>query len=621
MPKPRSPLPPTVLTLKEARAAVRRLLDGEPGASDADRHAAETVIREWEIVWGQYESFVDCPGCGAGVHKAHAAAHVPTCSRHPSTVRLRAVSDALRIAPEICLAMGFRPTPPDSELLVAADEATRTRAPARYAMAPSSWETTAALKRLLDRDLRSSDRTGAAKAVDALSLTLAEWERAYHRETDPCPLCDGVFDLEDFPFHLSVCECHPANAIATRGQAMLGDCLGPEGAHELLRLVTERNDYRGGLHALWRACESYVHDMGWSGECAYSDKYTEAPWRAARERGEKLVGFEPSPAYVKRKPGELAAGWPPLGAPVAAALARVVAAQRPPGEPVASSSDVELLRGCGAELLVLAQRYGDSVACPCCRRSGISIFEAAQHVNGCLLRPAMVRTRALESELRVLGAVARVRRHDFAPAPVPSNAGPQLRLLWPRHDAEEARLAPSSYGLKFLREKIEKVEFLLDSTRRAQYPTIIESYGSEVEEALDKWQRYRSASQSPCPACDVAFDLADLPSHVARCTSHLERLTSSRMEAELTQLRGPKPNSFSELRTEVDRWRIALATLLDECNVFWNRMGDGDDGKSLARAELWPPFDAARAEAKVLLDSSPHSQPTDSVSSTRPRRS
>lgn len=296
------------VTIEGARAALSRLIEcsrlagRRPEPPDLD--VISRVSQEWKA-WSdsQRDAQVRCTACRAiEVRGVHASDHYPYCDQHPAYVRLRAVLDALDLAPSTCVALGARqpviPARPDQLASSLGLRAAKERPPRPYIA--SSHEVDQALTRLLEHEPRAPRSSDTVEQIALLEEVLLQWAHVHHRDSDPCPFCGAVTSMEEQVQHLFGCEAHPANAATASAQRALEKAVGAIVAGALLELTTYRNRVRDVLQALATSCRIYDGDMGWGDGSAYSEGWSERPWRQDREVAEALLaeGHPPMPVVA-----------------------------------------------------------------------------------------------------------------------------------------------------------------------------------------------------------------------------------------------------------------------------------------------------------------------------------
>jgi hypothetical protein len=518
-------------------AAVERLAWPE-GLSSEERSRLKSEMTEVIAAWAEEVHLATedgrCPDCASGyLQELDATAHVMTCTGHPAMAQLEAVRVAAQLG--------------GAELEADVVDLYRP-APSRSAYG-SAWEAADALAFLLESPAqRGARRRQPEHPVALLSRVGKEWAHFVDRTTDPCPWCGAVLPLAQFHSHLRSCDQHPAAQAAQRIRSSHPVPIGLE------RVLLARLSARRELALLSQASERFDADMGWTGEAGYSDKYSEAPWRAAIERAGKHLGLpERTPQFPR-----------PEGSPVREAMTRLLSLTPQPRD--VTISDIATIRAADAQFEDWVSNIGFATTCPACGRKGLPKADLAAHLESCPLHPAVRAARGV-------AALRQVREGVDVP---PLQLG--------EYNPEDYRDRLSDY---------------LRGKRAETLATLYEFEASELskDQAADllrfvrNWEELQLvAARPPCPWCGSA---ARGPEHLMVCTRH-PAISEAQPRNQLEAL-------ALQLQFEADQCAVRLARLHEACTAFWNGMSDGDDGKSISNPRIEAMWSEARQEARDLL--------------------
>lgn len=593
------------ITPQRAREALKAIV-GSSGPVGSDHWAVAVmtkVLAELATLPDMMSEGVRerCRGCHeVSFTAAFATEHFASCPRHPAVARAVAVRSALRLAPSVVEALHLAPIQVDEARLAAIDDLT-ARKPPTWGPGWFGIPTKNELRGTLDF-LSGSGRAEYPSLVkgyvEKLETALSSWERSLHRELDPCPWCGAVVPLGEIVRHLEDCKRHPAAVIADEATAALAASLGKGGAEALIKLVSERDAQIDGLRDLIFGCCEFDGELGWNGEEAYARDYVEKDLERATSMAVQRVGARERGFHPNYDPVHEAASGPAFARPVWRALLLVGAPGQVPGSHAGTNEDVAALRAAATELAEVDDRIGPAVDCPACRRPGVWIERAVEHVATCLRHPAVLRRRAVTAELQVAGAIlSEGLGHQVVELPFEQDA---LQLVAPdAFDTDEAKRKERRKDL--LVRLLHPIDYLLTPAERLRYPSIVGKYRDDLAGPLSAWQRYRVAESSACPFCGAELALAPLLAHLMECALHPDAVRSANREAARERLGIPLLQVVRDLRDQADRARIATARLLDYVGAFKGTWGE--DERCRATVPRWaePGWYAAIQEAKSAL--------------------
>ena len=256
--------------------------------------------------------------------------------------------------------------------------------------------------------------------------------------------------------------------------------------------------------------------------------------------------------------------------------------------------------------------HGSDFTCPACKRPGLWVHQVASHIPFCPCHPATMKERETDTLLEFAVAVLREKR--------PSKSLPEVRLrkalpiqrfwpsAWSDQDPGMARATRDP-----IKSKLEKVEFLLVSSRRAEYPTIVKRYADDVASTLSSWQRHRGARESACPYCETDSRFLALFAHMAECPDHPAFSRAKTNEAMLIELGAERLDGLGRINREADLARVAIARLAEFASSFMGSFGDDERGRGIIYEALIPKWDheveLARTTLKSLLNEAETSPP------------
>lgn len=245
-----------------------------------------------ELWWTQLEHVSAPPGlrsgscerCGFDFDAALVSRHQQHCARHPLRLRAERLE---RLASAAGLPVPVQVVFRDES----ADRDFRTDFSASHALNQVCGP-------------QSRERVEAARTFSEALLTKLHLT---DRESDPCPWCDGVFDLQQFPAHLLTCRLHPGGERCDVLEDQLREQVGEL---EFSRAV-ERDrsaQLRASLEELVRACREYSDSMGWFDTGRYyTKKWSELPWKRALTVAEDVTKAERRESLTQVDSAHLAA--------------------------------------------------------------------------------------------------------------------------------------------------------------------------------------------------------------------------------------------------------------------------------------------------------------------------
>ncbi len=570
-----------------AREALRVVAEEVEARTQASSAVLNVVINELEAFRGRYETAAeDCPCCGCPyLSLAYVNEHVSACSRHPFIVKVRALCEAVRLAPEICRSLGLEVVAVDGSVV---NDLERVLAPCPAGRRGRYVPKGSYLRRhvsFLTGAERKEYPTLVAGAVKELDAAVELWERLLHRDTDLCRFCGKETPLKDVRWHALSCARHPAAIAAATAETWLRAQLGEKGVASLVELVLRRDQFINGLAVLVNACQSFESEWGWNGEEYYSRSDDEATLDRAIAAAAKLVGLGPVEYRRSFEPVSEAAAGPEFARPVWKALLRVRENGPAPGSHTGTEADSELLRTALSEADELRSATGEDFACPACKRAGLWVNQIALHVPACPCHPAAIRDRATEAQLSLAVSVLREKRRGQLPPEVRLKVlSPIQRFRPSARSDDDAGWAEATRACH--QDASRALQFLLASEKRLRYPTLVDEHAEKVASTLSDWQRYRIAVESACPYCTHRSPFLELLGHMAECPAHPGRARADANEAMLSELGAAAFDLPARMQRDADAARIATARLAEFAESFKGSFGDDDRGRGIVYKSL-----------------------------------
>jgi hypothetical protein len=583
----------------EAEAALRELAETE--ASDDLRRANAAVVKavldELAGVRAQVKlERTYCPHCAASLlSPVEANEHTSLCPRHPALVRMRAARIALAMAPAVADDLSLPGTLVAPAALDACIKAEAAESSPKRIQFLETDETLKERSEFVAGDGRRKYPSLLIEYAAALDVAVAVWQRIFHRDTDPCPHCGAVSQLEDAAKHALNCEHHPAVARFNETVHRLEQLLGADGALMLVEKVEERDRFVDQLRTLVKACDDFDHDMGWNGSDCYVREYQEAALGRARSSAEALVGLLPREYRPSFDPLREAAAGPEFARPVWQALLRVRETGSKPGTHRGTPSDEKLLRDAVTEGGRLEATLGSEFVCPACMRPGLWAHQMASHVPSCPFHPASLRERIIEATAILAFAVLREHRPGLDLPQVTPQTPPKIGRFWPSASTREETGVVGN-------DQESHLKFLLNPEDRKKYPTIVGRYADHVASSLSSWQRYRTALTGQCPYCDSSLRGFEALPHIAQCESHPAHAHRRALEEVLQRLGVQEIRGVARLQRETDLARVHIVRLAEFIDSFTGSFGDDERGRAIVRSNLLPKWNEARRIATQALE-------------------
>lgn len=210
--------------------------------------------------------------------------HVPFCEAHPARARLAAAETAARLDGGLDALIGLvknKPfAPPERETWLGS---TNVKDALEHLLLPPGSDG--------KKSPRARFSSNYKPAEVVLLSALLEWEASTLKER-VCPLCNAVFATEALEAHLWKCESHPYAQAAAVIEQMLARGRGHD-VQLSLRITEAHERVWSALQALANKAKWFDSELGWTGDCAYSDVGSEEPWLSALSRGgEAIKAFE-----------------------------------------------------------------------------------------------------------------------------------------------------------------------------------------------------------------------------------------------------------------------------------------------------------------------------------------